>query len=173
MQRRSDDLLRDRTMQSDRGGSPPAWRLGSWHLERAQPHHNRTAPDHRLHMPLGPPGAWKPLRSAGDLAAPRGRPLAIQHSYVARATRDLLDTTQDAPHHTRGAEYRPGSTPSSSSEVEGSSSYGIPGCFPYVSGGVFPISVSWCVSRMYRVCIHVYQSVSECIVGNPIHYDTA
>ena len=34
------------------------------------------------------------------------------------------------------------------------------GCFPYVSGGVFPISVSGCVSRLYRVCIHVYQGVS-------------
>ena len=48
----------------------------------------------------------------------------------------------------------------------------MPGCFPYVSGGVFPISVSGCVSRLYRVSIHVYQSVSECIVGNSIHPDT-
>ena len=55
----------------------------------------------------------------------------------------------------------------------------IPGRFPHVSGGVFPISVSGCVSRLYGVCIHVYQGVSWATRYTlirpdtvPIHADT-
>ena len=126
MRRRSDDLLRNGTTRGGRGGSPPAWWLGSWHLERAHSQHNRTAPDHQLHMPLGSPGV---LQGPGICCDPRATWLRRESAcwLYCTPTSLALIVTYLALHKThlaaRAAPSRPRSTPRWSTDAEGSPSF--------------------------------------------------